>query len=386
MKIKREDRIENKNNIIHIIQSKTKKEKKMNTGEKKLFFALCRFCENTFDEKLLDYATANVLGHLFFNRMQGIAYGTLKNHDLLCQVNREFRNALSSAYAQNEEKNEMFFLCLQQIRNILWDVSCAYVMLKGAVLCKKYPSGYRTSNDIDLLVKAEDVSKIGRLLKEAGFKQGNIRNGRFMPATRKEIIASKMLRGETVPYIKYIGLAGIPYLEVDINFSLDAQNTEDKLVDVFLDRRVFEEINDLKIFTLDEYDFFIHLCAHLHKEATTMPWIAMKRDMTLYKYVDIYFLLMQMSPRDIERIFYRAKKLQLEKICAYAILETANLFSFEEHMATKKAKLVLKEKDFLLSVWSPQDRKVFLYKEKNTKKRFFAKDRKKLLEEKHEKT
>ena len=41
---------------------------------------------------------------------------------------------------------------------------------------------------------------------------------------------------------------------------------------------------------LGDEDFFLHLCAHLYKEATTLPWIEMHRDMTLYKYCDIYII------------------------------------------------------------------------------------------------
>ena len=81
-------------------------------------------------------------------------------------------------------------------------------MLKGAVLCKKYPKGYRTSNDIDLLVCPERVTQIGKALIKEGFRQGDIRNGTFIPASRKEIIESRMTRGETIPYIKEVNLPG----------------------------------------------------------------------------------------------------------------------------------------------------------------------------------
>ena len=50
----------------------------MNSKEKELFKSLCSFKLETFDETLLDFATLEVLGHLFFNRMQSIAYGSLQ--------------------------------------------------------------------------------------------------------------------------------------------------------------------------------------------------------------------------------------------------------------------------------------------------------------------
>lgn len=114
----------------------------MKKEEKRLFRQLCTFRAHHFDESLLHYATPEVLGHLFFNRMQGIAYGVLKNNGCLGRVNREFRNSLKSAYTQNTEKNESFLRCLDLLSDVLNDHRGKYAMLKGALLCKKYPSGY----------------------------------------------------------------------------------------------------------------------------------------------------------------------------------------------------------------------------------------------------
>ncbi len=193
----------------------------MKKQEKELFKALCSFKAKEFDEGLLQAANPIVLGHLFFNRMQAVAYGVLKKHNLLGKVNREFRNSLKGAYEQNLEKNRSFFWCINHVEEALSGCDCKYAMLKGAYLCRAYPEGYRTSNDIDLLVHPKDVTEVGNALLSAGFKQGNVRNGSFIPATRKEIIESKMMRGETVPYIKEVNLPGMQFLEVDINFSLD---------------------------------------------------------------------------------------------------------------------------------------------------------------------
>ncbi len=193
----------------------------MKKQEKELFKALCSFKAKEFDEDLLKAATPGVLGCLFFNRMQAIAYGVLKEYGLLGKVNREFRNSLKGAYEQNLEKNRSLFWCINHVEEALSKCGAKYAMLKGAYLCKAYPEGFRTSNDIDLLVHPKDVTEIGNALLSAGFKQGNVRNGSFIPATRKEIIESKMMRGETVPYIKEIGISGMQFLEVDINFSLD---------------------------------------------------------------------------------------------------------------------------------------------------------------------
>lgn len=354
----------------------------MNQKEKELFKSLCSFQSEVFDEGLLTAATPNVLGYLFFNRMQAVAYGTLSKQGLLGKVNREFRNALKGAYEQNKEKNESFFRCVEYLEELLSDCSCPYAMLKGAYLCKRYPIGYRTSNDIDLLVYPKDVSEIGNALLSGGFKQGNIREGEFKPATRKEIIESKMMRGETVPYIKEVNLPGMQFLEVDINFSLDYKPGDAELLEEMMRNTIVEENLGLRVRTLRKDDFFVHLCSHLYKEATTLPWIEMMRDMTLYKYCDIYMLLNDAPKEYIKFLFDRAKVLGMEKICAFTVSQMSNLFDFKNVYAAEIAEAILKDDpDFIHIVVSPKEKKMYRFIERDISERFFSECRKTLLQE-----
>lgn len=354
----------------------------MKQEEKELFKNLCSFKAEDFNENLLSYSTPAVLGHLFFNRMQAVAYGVLLEHGLLGKVNREFRNSVKSAYTNNIEKNDSYFHCVQYLEQVLSACGCKYAMLKGAYLCKLYPKGYRTSNDIDLLVLPQDVTIIANTLIRAGFKQGNIRNGKFEQATRKEIIESKMMRGETVPFIKEVNLPGLTYLEVDINFSLDYKPGDTELLVEMLDNVVVEELPGYMVHTLRRDDFFVHLCCHLYKEASTLPWVDMMRDMTLYKYSDIYMLLNDESKENINYLMSRAKELGVEKICAFAVLQTSELFNFKNEYAVKVAREILVDNvDFIHTVISPKDKKTYQFSNKNIMDRFFADSRKELLQE-----
>lgn len=354
----------------------------MRQKEKELLKSLCSFKESDFDESLLDAATPTVLGQLFFNRMQAVAFGTLEKHGLLGKVNREFRNSLKGASNQNIEKNNSFFRCVQLVDDALAECKCKYAMLKGAYLCKAYPAGYRTSNDIDLLVYPEDVTEIGNALFKLGFKQGNIRNGNFEPATRKEIIEAKMTRGETVPYIKEVNLPGMRFLEVDINFSLDYKPGNTELLKEMMNNSVVVQLGEYKVHTLRNDDFFVHLCSHLYKEATTLPWVEMMRDMTLYKYCDIYMLLNDADEEYVDFLFDRAEKLGMEKVCAFAVLYTAELFNFRNQYAIEVATKALGyDLDFVHRIISPKDKKELVFTERDILERFFADNRKTLLEE-----
>ncbi len=357
----------------------------MTNKEKQLFKNLCSFQTDELSEEQLASASPEVLGHLFFNRMQGIAYGNMKRQKLLGKVNREFRNSLQGAYLQNIEKNRSFFTCVQMLGEILSGHSDKYAMLKGALLCRLYPEGYRTSNDIDLLVRPADVTIIGNTLLEAGFLQGNIRNGVFIPATREEIITSKMMRGETVPYIKEVNLPQMKFLEVDINFSLDYKNSNTDALNIILSDAAKQKIGAYSVNTLSPYDFFIHLCAHLYKEATTLPWVEMMRDMTLYKYSDIYLLVSLMTSEDVNEIFARAKSFFMDKIVAFAIVQMSYLFECKNKYAVKVAKSVLYEApNFIHHVISPKERKIYVYSQRDVFERLFVKNRKILLTEENE--
>ena len=354
----------------------------MRKEEKELFKSLCSFKEEQFNEELLEFATPTVLGHLFYNRMQAVAFGTLKKYGFLGKVNREFRNSLKGAYNQNIVKNNSFFQCVQLVDEALSECECKYTMLKGAYLCKAYPEGYRTSNDIDLLVHPNDVTKVGNVLLKAGFKHGNVRNGSFEPATRKEIIESKMMRGETVPYIKEVNYPEMQFLEVDINFSLDYKPGDTDLLEEMMNNIVVLNLDGYRVHTLRDDDFFVHLCSHLYKEATTLPWVEMMRDMTLYKYCDIYMLLNDVDKEHIDFLFERAERINMEKICAFAVLQTAELFDFKNLYAIERATKALRnDSDFIHKIISPKDKKELIFKEKNIFERFFANDRKELLEE-----
>ena len=353
----------------------------MNQKEKELFLELCKLSapnEKKIEKLLKDgCASYEVLGMLFANRMAGVAYHVLNKTKLFDKTDREFRNSIKNASMLNQKVNDDFRGCLNYLTTELEACGVPYALLKGAYLCHWYPKGCRTSNDIDILVAPENVGKVSAKLKMAGFRQGYLKNGVFEPASRQQIIESKMSRGETVPFIKETKLSYMPYLEVDINFSLDYKNSDDSALKEMLSRTQVVTINSAKVRTLDPCDFLLHLCAHLYKEATTVPWIRMKRDMTFYKYEDIYGLLMEMSEENYNDLMLRAEQLGMKSEVFYCIRSIESLFNtpiFVSFQVTDD------ERNALNEVIAPTEKKIYRYIEPDISKRFFAKDRMKLLE------
>lgn len=355
----------------------------MNQNEKELFLALCSFVkpDKTKIERLLMRGAAcpELLGHLFANRMAGVAYTVLSDTELLNNTDREFRNSLTGAWKLNKKIQEDFMGGVNFLSAQMSGCGVPYALLKGAYLCGQYPSGCRTSNDIDILICPEDVGKVSAKLRLAGCKQGYIKNGKFIEATRQQIIESKMMRGETVPFVKETKLLYMPYLEIDLNFSLDYKNSDDSVVKDMLSRTQSVQVGGIVVQTLGEADFFLHLCAHLYKEAATIPWIRMKRDMTFYKFCDVYLLMSDMPENTAKDIVDAADENHLARELAYAVNAVQEFFGasnpvFDEFMKTIP-------QDSLVRVVAPAEKKIYRYIEPGIVRRFFTKDRMKLLEE-----
>lgn len=68
---------------------------------------------------------------------------------------------------------------------------------------------------------------------------------------------------------------------------------DDSIITEMLDRIVIYPYRATNLVTLEDKDFIIHLCLHLYKEATTSEWVFRRKDLNLYKFNDIYVLLVK---------------------------------------------------------------------------------------------
>ena len=338
-------------------------------NENALILELCKFI-NPDKQKIEEYMAKTVhwpyvLGQLLFHRMGGAAYYVLRECGLLGRVNREVRNSLKIIRDSGKAKSEGLKASLTKLSEIINGAKFPYALLKGAYLVEIYPPGLRTSNDIDILIDQKDVSKLEPLLKTAGFLQGNIRNGSFPPASRAEIISSRMNRGETVPYIKRVDMPGMEYLEIDINFSLDFKaKQDDDIVGALLENsEPLIKTEAQSLFTLSPADFLIHLCCHLYKEAAVYAWVEMERDLSLYKFVDIYLLLNRWDDCEFyAELSSRICKYGLNRECYYALMRTKELFKIENAGLDKVLTNICPEStDYLNEIIQPEQNKKYRY-------------------------
>ncbi|UJF34498.1 nucleotidyltransferase family protein [Paenibacillus hexagrammi] len=322
---------------------------------------------------------AEVLGHLVYNRTAGIAYHVLRQISAPF-FNREFEFGLYLLHQIQAERTKSHKTSILQLADALREGGIPHAFLKGSILANSiYPIGCRISSDIDILLRAEDLTRCGNILKGLGFIQGfhDENENVVVPATRREILNYRMNYGEVVPYRKVANEPGINLIEVDINFSLDwmAQGTE-QAVDQFIENAedyLFDGVHPVS--ALPKEYFIAHLCVHLFKEAAVLNWVEWQRDLGFYKFVDIYaFLTDPQLELDFEKLIDIMRTNNIVKECYYSLAHTLTFFPVLRENAgfmSMLAEIMPESTDYLEQVVDPADASVVYEWDKDLLTRFF---------------
>lgn len=222
-------------------------------------------------------------GLLLIHRLGGYFINGL-NEEQILKLPKELNKNLQILVLGQKENQQNLTVYIQELYDKLEGQDIRYAGLKGIILgAELYKNGMRRSNDLDLLVYEEDLGKLDVLLRELGYIQSLRPGGRLIEATKKEKMIQRLNYHDLVPYVKE-GTNGI--VEVDINFLFDGKlNT--------IDKRVFEL--GTMIYSGEDYEFrgLNHLTnlafflVHFYREATEDIWVRSKRNLTIYKIIDI---------------------------------------------------------------------------------------------------
>lgn len=193
-----------------------------------------------------------------------------------------------------------------------------------------YGEGERFSNDIDILIEQKDITIVSEVLKNMGFVQGyyDFYEGKIVPLTRSEILSRRMNRGETAPFVLATENGRIPFIEVDINFSLDylPNSYENMLHEILKEAINYAGKVEGGIRSLKTDDFFLHLIMHQYKESILYSMVQRNKDFELYKLLDIY-LFIKRGYIDLSGLYNKIKKYNLQKPFYYVMSSIAEVFN-----------------------------------------------------------
>ena len=275
----------------------------------------------------------SVLGFLSCHKIEGLFYNRSCKQGI--ELPKKIEKILRETFERQQRKLILMREGIKEISQKLLQKQVPHILLKGSVLSNIgkddiviYEDGERTSNDIDLLVKSDEISMTEKALYEAGFIQGeyDAENGRIKEFSRFEIVKRRMNRGELAPFIKLTGNKEFPFVEVDVNFSLGNTPTEGQtLLTEMIDSATLYNGKIVMSVPTEEL-FFLHLIMHQYKESCSLFMVERNKDLDLYKLADIYYLL-KADTLDRERIEKLVEKHALQHAMGAVLQQVGQAFA-----------------------------------------------------------
>lgn len=249
-------------------------------------------------------------------------YESYDEQKMVCQKKSKYIELISSALEKSHVNYAFLKGSVLQDRNFQQLSNEYFSSRRYPQHYKIYKQGERNSNDIDILVSQKNLFKIGEVLRGLGFQQGryDYKSGKFIAFSRQEILTRRMNRGETAPYVLVTGDPLLPFVEVDLNFSLD-NLPGGKEVDYFLQDTIILD----GIRTLEQSKFFLHLLTHQDKEISLFDMWCRNKNQSLYKFLDIYLFLWN-GLVSYSELYNYCKDEKIRQICCRTITDTMSIF------------------------------------------------------------
>ena len=291
-----------------------------------------------------------ILGFLQCHRIAGLFYCYAEKLEI--PLPQKIDSLLRQAYEKQKRRVLFMRAYIAELSEELSFVKADYVFLKGSILANLtthaiYNEGERFSNDIDLLVKPDGLDKVEKALRNLGYVQGkyNAENNTVIPYTRLEIVKRRMNRGEAAPFIKLTGFTEIPFIEVDINFSLGNTPSEglELLAEMVDSGREYSGKVSIRVPSAEL--FFLHLIMHQYKESCLYFMTVRSKDLDLYKLADIYYIV-QSGVIDINKVFALAEQYKIKDKLGAVLQQIGEIFSDEDILSFSE-QLGAKQPDIL---------------------------------------
>lgn len=278
----------------------------------------------------------SVLGFLSCNRIEGLFYNRAQKNNV--NLPKKIEKILETAFEKQKRKVVFMRNELKAITEGLEEDCVQYMLLKGSVLSNLskedaviYEDGERISNDIDLLVKPDEIASVVKSLYKLGFVQGvyDQEEDKVKEFFRLEIVKRRMNRGEIAPFVKKTGNIEFPFIEIDINFSLGNTPSEGA---VLINEMITSSKNyfgEVKMKVSSEELFFTHLIMHQYKELCLLFMVERNKDLDLYKLADIYYIL-KANVLNLESLHEIIEKYKLQQEFGVVLQQIGELFFDEE--------------------------------------------------------
>lgn len=337
-------------------------------NEYKVILLACLVNKSKKEEDLLnDLISSNlnweiIAGQLFHHRLSGYFIKGLNNEQKK-YLFPEFKKTIDLLVkAQRVQVLEV----INNINPILNDFdkeNIRYTALKGLMLnASIYNPGDRRSNDSDIMIVEDDLDKADVILRKFGYIQSFMPNGEYIEASRKDKMIQRINYHDTVPYVKKHGNNLVDNFEIDINFHYDSkENNITKIVyemGTEIYKNAFYQIKGLRWDTNLAY-----MCVHFFREGTSSLWTKERRDVILYKIIDIINMYRSViNENNLNNFIETIKELNLQKACYYTFYYIDQIYK-DDFINQILDKIKPDELNFLNEVYLVEEKKTVIRKE-----------------------
>ena len=309
-------------------------------------------CQNS--EKFIQIANEKidwfmVLNYCIMNKVVGLFWYNAEKYKIDKHVPSSVKYIYDIYKYSEVKRNKAIIDSAIEIQQLLQDNDVKVVPLKGLILSHEIYEGLsmRHMNDMDFLIKYDDIKKVQPILEQIGYQVAKIDsvNKKLIPYSREEQIAWSMYMNNHPPFSKVTDNPIIPLLILDFSFSLDFKR-DFNVVNSMVENSKYNDAYEFN--SLNSADFFIHLCCHIFKEATNAIWVLHYQDINLIKFCDAReYLLKNNSEEWRNEVISKSIKYDTVEAVYFTIYHIIELYNdnIEEYLQD----LNIQNKDFLYS-------------------------------------
>lgn len=317
---------------------------------------------------------------MFEHRVATFVYHNLVRFNLKHKISRKYRHVLDIYVHNVAERYSELNKIIEQLFEFFQKANVSPVVLKGTMLNETLYKefGPRYCNDIDLLVKENELDHVCNILKSTGFTQGFYvsKDDRIVPATRKQEIFQKMTTHEVVGFLKRLSNPVYGVVSVDVQFDIFSRSKNMRryvdLGHLFDHLECVETGAGVSLNTLKAEHNILQLAAHIYSDAVRIPDILSGKDGELYKYTDLYeFVIAKRDQVDWIAFASQLVDMGISDIVYFACHHTEQLFG--QFVPSELMTMIKPEKLDILNQYGFEEEKHFTW-ELSFPDRFFRPD------------
>jgi hypothetical protein len=266
------------------------------------------------NEPLLELAHQHDVGLLISDAMQ-----LDRNHRLANQISKQ----------KNLKRYHENFIHFDPAADEFKKSNIDYVTTKGIYAAKTayIDESYRRSDDLDVIIKREDYSKVKNILDNYGYKQGV-----YDPTTktiknfsRQQELFYLSYTQQSAPFLKETGNELVPVVNLDLNFNIFWNESDSWDTSKLIDNSQIVDYKGFKVKTFQDEYMFLHMCLHAYFDMNSVYVLYKIYAYRLKYFADIYGFIKR-SKISWEKFRSICINYKVERYIMYVLYYTAFVF------------------------------------------------------------